>query len=73
MNNSVEMYRMLKWGMKDVIFSNNKIILAIPLPRFERASSGLPFAYRRIVVIFLICSKMATDLLENFKTKNLQF
>ena len=42
------------------MFSTLKIIAAIPLPRFERATSGVPFAYSLYGVVFVICSKMAT-------------
>ena len=42
-------------------------IAAIPLPRLERALSGLSFAYSLYDVLFLVCSQMATDLLENFQ------
>ena len=43
-----------------------KIISAIPLLRLERGPSGLSLAYSLYGVLFLIYSKMATDLLENF-------
>ena len=46
-----------------------KIIPAIPLPRFKRGPSGLSFAYSVYGVLFLLCLKMATDLLENFQAK----
>ena len=56
-----------------IIFSNSKIVSAIPLQRFARENFGLPLAYSRVGVVFLICSKMAFDLLDNFQAKNLQF
>ena len=46
------------------------------LPRLEMRPSGLPFAYSLYGILFLICSKMATDLLESFHiflAKNLIF
>ena len=43
------------------------------LPPFERAPSRLPFAYSRVGVLFLICSQIATDVLENFLGKKLMF
>ena len=52
------------------------IIPAILLPQLERRPSGLPFSYSLYGVLFLVCSKMATDLLENFHiflAKNLIF
>ena len=50
-----------------------KVIPAIPLPWFKRQPFGLPVAYSRKSALFLICSKMATDLLENCQAKNLYF
>ena len=44
------------------------VYLAIPLPRFERVLSGLPFVYMRVVILFFIFSQMVTDLVENFFT-----
>ena len=45
-------------GVEGQIFSNQTIIPAIP--RFEKQPSGLPFAYSREGVLFIICSKIAT-------------
>ena len=42
----------------------------MPLPRLERGPARLPFAYSLYGVLSLICSHMATDLLENFQSKN---
>ena len=45
-------------------------VLFSQIPKlFERVSFGLPFAYSLYGELFLISSKMATDLLENFKSK----
>ena len=43
-----------------------KIIPVIPLPRFERGYSRLRITYSLYGVLFLISSKMASDLLEYF-------
>ena len=53
--------------------STLKIIPAISLLRFERGHYELPFAYSLFGVLLLVCSKTATDLLENFLAKNLYF
>ena len=53
------------------IYSTLKIVPAMPLPPFERG--GLPFAYSLYDVLFLICSKMFTDLLEIFQVQKLIF
>ena len=53
------------------IFSILKIISAIPLPRFERGPSKLPFAYSLYAMLFLICSKMATNLFERHFQKTI--
>ena len=45
----------------------DEIIPAIPLPRLERGSSRLLFAYSLYGVPFPISSQIATDLLENFR------
>ena len=55
------------------IFLILKIISTIPIPRFESGPFGVPFVYWLYDVLFLICSKMAVDLLENFQVKNLYF
>ena len=55
------------------IFSILKIIPAMTLPRFDKGPSGLPFAYSRCGVHFLMCSNMTVDLLENFHEKKLIF
>ena len=54
-------------------FPTLKIIPAIPLLRFEKEPSGLPFAYSLYDLLFLICPKMARDLLETIQAKNLHF
>ena len=56
----------MEWG--GPIFSNFKIIAAIPLPEFERGHSGLSFPYSRIVVLFLIYFKLSNELAEDFQT-----
>ena len=45
--------------------NESEIIPAIPLSQFKIGPFRLPFAYRLYGVLFLICSKMAIDLLEN--------
>ena len=42
------------------------IIPAVPLPRLEGEPSRLSFAWGLYGVLFLMCFKMATDLLDNF-------
>ena len=60
-------------GWRTEIFSSLKIIPANSLPQFERGPSGLQFAYSLYAVFFLICFKMATDVLQNLQAKNLYF
>ena len=50
-------------NMEDGHFSQ---LSATPLSRFERAPIGLSFAYSRPSILFLLCSKMATDLSSQF-------
>ena len=60
-------------GWKSKTLSSCTIIPDNPLPWFESGVSGLPFAYSRVAVLSLICSKMATNLLVNFEAKILHF
>ena len=39
-----------------------EIIPAIPLARFEKGLSRLPFAHSWVDKLFLVCCQMATDL-----------
>ena len=55
------------------ISSTLKIIPAFPVSRFKRGPSELPFAYFLYGVLFLICSKIVTDLLEDFHAKKVIF
>ena len=48
------------------LLENSQIFF--PLQRLERGPSELPFVYSLYSVLFLICSKMATDLLDNFQS-----
>ena len=50
--------------------STRKTSSAIPLPRLLVVFSS-PFAYSLYGVLFFICSKMATDLLDNFHRQHL--
>ena len=64
---------MVGGGEDWTFFATLKTIPAIPLPRLGRVHSLPPFAYSRYDLLFLICSKVATDFLENFLVKNLYF
>ena len=56
------------------VLFNSQIIPAILLAWFERKNVPLgTFEYKLYGVLFLISFKMASDLLENLKAKNLYF
>ena len=56
-------------GWRTEIWSSLKIIPAMPLPRFERGSSGLPFTYSLYGLLFLVCFKI--DILEAIFRNNI--
>ena len=64
MNKSIVMYMMVGGPWRTEIFSTLKIIANIPIKRFERGVSRMPFAYSL---------PLLTDLLENFQEKSFYF
>ena len=58
------MLSMVGGGWRTKIFLALKIIPAIPLSRLDRA-----YSHYGAVFLIRVCTKMATDLLENFQVK----
>ena len=63
------MYKFEQWTKFDSFKIQNldsKTYFTYPTTTAGKRNSGLPFAYSRFGVLFLICFQMAIDLLENF-------